>query len=434
LKKILNNLVKSRFVKNSLVLFSGNVFNQLILLFTYPIISRLFLPTDFGTFEQVHAIFVFLVILTSLRYESAIIIAKSDQEAKHLLILCLGLVVLLTLLVWLGIGVGGKYFADLLSNPQLTKFLYFLPIFLLFAGGQQVFYNWEIRRKRFSQANLSNIFKSSSNSVFRVATGFVQLSTVGLFIARGISYFLSFWVLLKKEWNTLTSIFSNQTITARRLVTAAKTYKEFPLYMSWGVVFNRLSITIIPLVISFLYGVKFLGYYAIANQALNIPIAVVRNAIRTVYLQRASERINSGKDLYNDLIRISLVLLSLGILPLILIVLYGSPIFTFILGERWLMAGKIASVISPWIYITIVATPCSAVIPVVGLQRYYAVFQFIILCTRVLVLYIGATFFSDPLDVIKLLVIQGIVVNIFNFGYVLIKTYQKDKLNKDAFQ
>ena len=422
MKKLINQLLQSRFVKDSLILFSGNVINQIILLSTYPIISRLFLPSDFGTYEQVHAIFSFLVILASLRYESAIIISKSDQEAKNLLVLCLSTVVLLVVFVWVCIGAGGDFIADLFSNPKLTRFLYFLPIFLLLAGWQQVLYNWEIRKKCFSRANTSNIFKSSSNSIIRVLVGFTQLSTLGLFLARGISHFLALWVLLKNEWKEIIQAIKQRVVSTHRVISAAKTFKDFPLYMSWGVIFNRMSMAIIPLVISYLYGVKFLGYYAMANTALNIPIVMVKNAIRTIYLQRASEIVRNRKNLHNDLKKISKVLSISGILPLLLIMLYGRTIFTFVLGDIWQMTGEIAIIISPWIFITLIAAPYTAVIPVIGLQRYYVIYQFILLSTRILVLYIGAIYFTEPLNLIKVLVIHGILVNIFNLGYVLTKT------------
>lgn len=320
----------------------------------------------------------------------------------------------------------GGGIADAFSNPQLKQFLCFVPIFLLLAGGQQVFYNWEIREKQFSQANISNIFKSSSNSILRVVTGITQLSTLGLFLARSLSFFLSLGFLLKREWTGLFQTIRNRTVTTRGMIDTAKAHKNFPLYMGWGVVVGTASTTIIPLAISFLFGVKFLGYYAMANAALNIPISMVKNAIHTVYLQRASERVTSGKNLHNDLKKISLVLFGTGILPLVLIVLYGPPIFTFVLGDRWEMAGIIASVISPWIYVTLVATPCTAVLPVIGLQKYFVVLQFIILSTRVLVFYIGATIVGDPMDVIQLLAIQGILVNVFNLAYVLVKTRKED--------
>ena len=419
-------LQKSKFVKHSLILLSGNAINQVVLLATYPIIARLFLPSDFGLFEQVNAIFAFLVVLTSLRYESAIIIAKSDQEAKNLLALSLLIMVFLVFLTSGCVVLLARGIADVFSNPDLEKFLYFIPIFLLFAGGQQALYNWEIRTKHFYQANVSNIFKSSSNSVLRVVTGFAQLSTLGLFLSRAVSFFLSLFVLLRRELTGLVQAIMSGTISAEGMRNAAKEHKRFPLYMSWGVVFSGLSIAVIPVVLSYLYGVTFMGYYAMATAVLNIPIAIVKNAIRTVYLQRASERVLSGKDLGEDLKRISLALAGMGILPLLLIILYGPAILAFVLGDRWHMAGTIASIIAPWIFITLVDTPSLAVLPVIGLQRYFVVLQSIILTTRILAFYIGATLFGDPLHVIGLLAVQGILVNIFNLGYVLTRVRNKN--------
>ena len=51
---------------------------------SFPIIAFLYTPNQFGTFTVYGALLAFLGILATMRYEMAIPIAESDQEAKSL--------------------------------------------------------------------------------------------------------------------------------------------------------------------------------------------------------------------------------------------------------------------------------------------------------------------------------------------------------------
>ncbi|MCH7731304.1 MAG: oligosaccharide flippase family protein [Candidatus Marinimicrobia bacterium] len=428
----IRSIFNSQFYRNTFVLFSGNAVNQIILLLTYPIISRLYEPADFGHFEQVNAIFLFIVLLASLRYEYAIIIAKDDNEASNVLTLSLFLLIVFSVVVFILLLLFRSSIAVMLSNPKLELYLFWISPFLLVAGMQQILYNWIIRKKNFKLANSSNILKSSTNSLGRVALGFIIANPISLFLSRGISFLLSLLILVRKEIIPFFNALKNGVISLPGVMSVAKKYKDFPLYMGGGVILNRFTTSLTPLLLSGFFGLKVLGFYAMANTALNIPISILRNSIQTVFLQEASELKNKEKKISGELLKITLLLFTIGIIPTGLIIGFGPKIFSFILGSQWELSGTIASIIIIWLFFTIVATPSMAIVPVVNLQQYYLILQTILCITRIVVLFGTYTLYGELKSVLYGLMLHGSLFNIFNVIYVMKKTHQIEIRNFEA--
>lgn len=410
-----------QFFRKVLILVSGNIINQVVLILSYPIISRIFQPQDFGVYEQVNAILLIFLLLSSLRYESAILIATNDQEGRNLQGLSIIILVGLTVLVFLLILVFRTPISYILNNDNLKGYLFWIPPLLIIGGTRQIYYNWIIRKKGYHLANISNILNSSTNSIFRVITGFLYLHPLSLFVSRVVSFTLSLYALIKRDGNRLINLVRSKEITLEKMTIVAKTYKDFPLFMSGGMLLNRLSTSITPLILSNFFGVTFLGYYAMANTALNIPVSILRRSFNTVFLQESAELKNKGGPVSIMLKQLTVYIFLAGIFPTLIITFYGPSLFSFVLGVKWRMSGEIASLIISWLFITLVAAPSNAVVPVLNLQRFYIGFQTVLVVSRILVM----LYLFNSLETIKAVItglaIHGVVFNILLVSCVIIK-------------
>ena len=99
LKKIIKG---SSFMRDGITLVSGNVWAQVIAFASYLILSRLFSPEDFGFYNVFFSYIEVLVIVSTCKYELAVVLADNDREAAAVSRLALRLntiisIVLLTL-------------------------------------------------------------------------------------------------------------------------------------------------------------------------------------------------------------------------------------------------------------------------------------------------------------------------------------------------
>src|SRR5262245_35573740 len=76
--------VSRSFFHNFTILSGGSVLAQLFNVALTPLITRLYVPTNFGQFALFMAFFNVAIVAVSLNYEYAIVSAPSDREAAHL--------------------------------------------------------------------------------------------------------------------------------------------------------------------------------------------------------------------------------------------------------------------------------------------------------------------------------------------------------------
>src|SRR3954467_8588845 len=83
-------VLRGPFLKNVAVLASGTALAQVLTVLAYPILMRLFNPDEFGLFALFGALSQYSVAIASGRYELAMVLAKTEEEAANLMGIVLG--------------------------------------------------------------------------------------------------------------------------------------------------------------------------------------------------------------------------------------------------------------------------------------------------------------------------------------------------------
>src|SRR5476651_1223860 len=81
-------LARRPFLKNVSIMLTGSGVGQLVSVLLSPILTRLYSPQQFGILSVYTAILVILVVLASLRYELALTLVASEEEAMNLAAVC----------------------------------------------------------------------------------------------------------------------------------------------------------------------------------------------------------------------------------------------------------------------------------------------------------------------------------------------------------
>src|ERR1700722_11536848 len=85
-------------VRQGLTLLSGSTIAQIVPALVAPLVTRLYRPTDFGTFAFVLAVFGVLAPVACMRYELAIMLPEDDARATQVTSLCLILALIIAVL------------------------------------------------------------------------------------------------------------------------------------------------------------------------------------------------------------------------------------------------------------------------------------------------------------------------------------------------
>ena len=91
--------LKSEIIRNCTTLLSGTAIAQCVTFLAYPVIARLFSSEDFGIYTTILSYIDILVILSTARYDQAIMISKDINEVAAITKLCRILCIIVTTIV-----------------------------------------------------------------------------------------------------------------------------------------------------------------------------------------------------------------------------------------------------------------------------------------------------------------------------------------------
>jgi len=101
------------------------------------------------------------------------------------------------------------------------------------------------------------------------------------------------------------------------------------------------------------------GFYAMATRLMRFPIALVGEAVRRTYLQKAAEFNNKGMALLPSLIKTTVVLAATGFLIFSPLLIWGPELFVIVLGDQWAEGGRYVAILTPWFFLTFVQSAAS---------------------------------------------------------------------------
>ncbi|MBK1988485.1 oligosaccharide flippase family protein [Sphaerospermopsis aphanizomenoides BCCUSP55] len=382
---------KTSFAGDVLKLVSGTAFAQVLTILASPFLTRLYGPEAFGKLAIFLSVTSIIGVIICFRYELAIMLPETDEEAANLLGLSLVFVVLISVLtipiVWLGQSV----LLELLKDPTLSRFLCLVPPMVFFSGMAQALNYWNSRTKYFGRLSMARVCQSVTTTGIQLGSGYTGYATGGtLIVASVVGLAMSTLILGGQIWHD-DGKFLRTSINWNRMLAGLRRYSKFPIYGIWSALFNTISFQLPVLMLSNFFPSTVVGYYALSNRLLSLPMSIIGATFSQVFFQRATKAKSEGHIV--EVFEVSLkYLLILGIFPFLALTLVGDDIFTVFLGKNWTEAGVYSQILALWIFLVFVGSPVQTLIEVLERQEIELFFNIFLLISRWLSLFIGGLF------------------------------------------
>lgn len=351
-KKLKNNV----FYRNIAVVAGGNVTARLIGIISAPIITRLYLPADYGIYSIFVSIFGIVGSLATLRYSVTIPIAESEKLSDNILKLCFFITSSLSLLLVVCVALFGDFFAAKYNTNRIIPYLWFIPIVFFCTGIYEALNNWALREKRFNLITRTKIRQSTSSATVKIGLGALGVSPLGLFIGQIANSAAGIGSLFSKLTRVKPSFFKH--FSWHEIKFAAKRYKKFPLVQSWSQLLLALGAQLPVLLLGSFYGAKAAGIFGLANSMIHLPMDLIGQSVSQVYYAEISKYgKNNPQKIYNLSISIIKKMFWIGLIPVGIIVAFGPWIFKLVFGSEWLDAGVYARFLSISILTQFISSP-----------------------------------------------------------------------------
>lgn len=406
------------FLKSVVTLLSGSAFGQILMVLALPLLTRLYTPDDFGALAVFSALLVILSVLSTLRLEIAIAVAKTEQEANILTVLALSFSVLCGLLTAAVLYTPIIYSLIEIKLPRLIAYLWLIPIGVFLTGSYNTLQYWMNRHKEFLYISRTRITQSVMAVSVQVSFGFYGLTPLGLLLGYIFSVGGGAFFLLKKILQTHST--SRWCSSFREIKNVLYTYRKYPQYATLESLANNAAIQL-PLIIIAFYAVSAeAGYLLLAMRVMQAPLTMLGSAIAQVYISHAKDEHHKG-NLQNFTIEVATNLFKFGVGPLIFIGSTAPLLFPLLFGETWTRAGTLVCWMTPWFVFQFISSPISMSLHILEHQLLALCLQLFGFFLRVGSLFIAITYFNNYLS--EIYIISGWI---FYFTYIYIIFYVLD--------
>ncbi len=378
-KRVLTYIQRTEIVQNASVLVGGTLIAQSLPILLQPFLRRYFDPSDFGYYSIYLSIIGILMVISSLRYEQAIVLPKSDSDSNKLVNLSLSISLIFSVIVFFVVALFHASFLQILNLPHEKGFmLYLVPLGTLLLSIFQVYNYWLIRKKNFRSISVNKITRRAVEGTTQSTLAFSKVSgglIFGDIAGQLANAIVSFFQSLKSGYRLMPVKYDD----AKRL---AKEYIIFPKVNLLPALMSTICYMMPVIFINKYYTAEQAGYFDLAKLILSVPLALVANSFSSVVLNKTAECYRNQKPFLGEIKPLIWIVLSISVFEVLVIVLWSESLFTFVFGEKWLVSGEISKLlVLPFAlnFITSSFTSLFVALNKITWQSIWQVFYFIII-------------------------------------------------------
>ena len=405
---------------------TGTALAQALPIAISPILTRLYSPAEFGLAALYLSCMAVLTLIATGRYELAITLPVTDEEAALIVTFTLKLAFFISVLLYFPIIFFGDILATWLGNADLKPWFYLLPVSVLTTAGFNILQYWCNRKSLYRTMSTNRVQNSFLSSLFNVVLG-LSKTPGGMILGPALGQALAAGIIGRKVWKENHSLLSATSMKGEQ--TMAMRYIDHPKHIAPAQLLGTIAIQIPIFMIGSVYSLAVLGFFSLAYRMVTLPTSLVASAIGDVYRQKSAEAYNNQGDFYLIYVKTLRRTIQLAIPPFIAAYFLAPTIFEWVYGLEWRIAGVYAQILVVGAFFQFIFTPVQAGAVLVGATRYILFWQ----STRLLLMLCLYYFLSNSNTNIIFALWCFVIINTFLYILDIYMEYKFSKKKKILF-
>ncbi len=355
----------TRLRSNILRLATGSAVSQALLFAATPVLTRLYAPEDFGAFAVFTGLHALFASIATFKFDISIIVPSDDTDARHLTIATMASAVAASAVLVFGLGV-----ASLVLAPSPPLHLMMLSLTAVVAAGLTCAQQWAGRARSYADFARAQVIAAALNvstaavhgvlfggSVWGLLLGFLagQATAAGFMLHRRRP---SSWSI---DWPSVWGVM--------------RRYRRFALVVLPSTLLATVATSAHPYVLSQLFPMGDVGYYAIANRVLLAPSALIGGAISEAFRSEFNDRLHHRLPVADFGVKVITRAALIGAAAIGSVAAISPFIFGFAFGEAYEAAGTLALVLIPAALAQFVMMPVQHIFIATGRMRLAFILQ-----------------------------------------------------------
>ncbi|EKO3436068.1 oligosaccharide flippase family protein, partial [Vibrio fluvialis] len=243
----------------------------------------------------------------------------------------------------------------------------------------------------------SNIISSIITNVIKYVGGLFSSTSIMLVGVINVSNLLNSVICYKLNGLKFTC-----NIQFGEIKQILRQYADFPKYRCPQMLLNAISQDLPVVLLSMSFGLKSAAYYGLCRTLFTAPVNLLGNSLNSVLYPKYVNMRNEGQNVSRLLIKSTLSLMVISIIPFGAFIFFGSQIFTLVFGEEWVMAGHYAKWLAILCFFILISRPSISLIPVIKVQKHFLIIEVFSFILRVVSLLVGIYYYKDELISVEL--------------------------------
>ena len=414
----LKQLLRRPFVRNVGALATGTAAAQAISMAFAPVTTRLYGPEAYGVQGVFLSVAGIAATVAALTFPIAIVLPKSDMDARGLVKLSLFVSAGMSTLVALLLFFFGRPLLALLNAESIVGLAWLIPVYMLFSVLNDTAGQWLIRRKAFRLSARISVSQALLAGGSKIGIGAILPSAKALIVINNLALVLHAAMIaigLRRRPLPPESRKTRQAARRPNLWSLAKRHRDFPMLRAPQVLLNSASRNLPSMMLAAFFGPAAVGFYAIANTVLGIPTALIGGAVGQVFYPRINEAAQTGEPVRKLILKATLGLAAVGIVPYATIIVAGPWLFALVFGGDWATAGTYAR----WLSLQYLNRPAVAAVPVLELQGGLLLYEVFSTGSKIAALALGHFVWKSDIAAIALFSIAGVAAYAFLILWVI---------------
>lgn len=414
---MVKSLFANKLVRQVSLLLSGTMLVQLINFGFMPLVLRLYGPEAFGELGAFNALLLLLFPLAALCLPMAVVQGRNRVETRNIASLAWAVAVGFCLLVFMLLLLFKQPLLALLSVENIGNLVFLLPLSMLFAARLQITQQLLIRQQQFKVLAKADVMQALIVNLSRLLFGLWQSIAAVLITIAVFAYLLH---------NSLLRLVGGRASTARwqpvsvfrhawsrrywlKLHRTLRQFKAFPLFQTPQALLNAAAQSAPVLMLAALYGSAAAGFYTLAKAILALPAMLLGRAVGDVFYPHFTKAYQQQKPLVGILLKASLSLAAIGIIPFSVFIFAGPWLFALIFGAEWQTSGEYARWMAVWLYCAFVNTPSVKAVMVLQVQHWAIALNVVTLTLRLAALWYVGYITQDPVKAVAAFALVGVL-------------------------
>ena len=348
------------FLRHAFAISSGVAVAQAIALLATPIISRIYPPSVFGAAATLGSLSVIAVVVASLRFEMAIPIAESDDEALSLTAAALASAALFTLLGMLALLVLPRgVLASVGFSEDIWDLRWLVPVLVITSVYQVTISQFGTYRRAYGALAAYQVVQSTASSVIKIGVGLISPIVGGLIAGELARRILGMEVVARRSGLRFRDVLAR--CSPRRLKATVLAHRRYPAFVLPSSFLNTISLQAPVVILASHFSTVESGLYALGLAAVQVPLTLIESGVSSAFISRIREF--ERQDRLEHVITQMVQALALLSAPWFAVcAAWGPDLMSVAFGARWREGGTYLALLTPWLYVGFVFSACGMVL------------------------------------------------------------------------